>query len=216
MPLVLEALCGTAQVAGLAIGGAKYWDGRYQTYTKPFEWLGFDFADLRPILDELTSGDKETWILDVGCGNSLLTEAMYDNGFHNIVNVDSSTTVIDQMLQRNTGVRPHMKWVVGDALKMDFLERKFDLVIDKSTLDCFSSGDSSIAQSYVKEVKRAMKDDGAYLCISFGAPDTRRCFFEHPDVDFDVRIVEVERKYPHEGLHYCYICRKKSVESSLR
>lgn len=33
----------------------------------------------------------------LGCGNSKLSEQMYEAGYHNIINMDISVTVIEQM-----------------------------------------------------------------------------------------------------------------------
>lgn len=53
-----------------------------------FDWfLNADY--LLPIFEELTADlGKETRILMLGCGNSQLSEAMYDAGWKNIVNID--------------------------------------------------------------------------------------------------------------------------------
>ena len=47
-------------------------------------------------------------ILMVGCGNSRLSEDMYDVGYHNITNVDISDVVIRQMMERNAKKREEM------------------------------------------------------------------------------------------------------------
>ena len=48
-------------------------------------------------------------ILNLGCGNSILAEDMYDHGFTNICNMDISTVVIQQMQERNAEKRPELK-----------------------------------------------------------------------------------------------------------
>lgn len=52
----------------------------------------------------------------VGCGNSKLSDQMYQNGYKNIVNIDISPTVINQMKDKF----PHMVWEVMDATKMTY------------------------------------------------------------------------------------------------
>lgn len=44
---------------------------------------------------------KDDNILMVGCGNSRLTEDMFDDGFTTLTNVDVSRVVIEQMVARN-------------------------------------------------------------------------------------------------------------------
>lgn len=56
-------------------------------------------------------------ILVAGCGNSELSANFYDVGYHNIVNVDISSTVVRQMSAKHADGRPDMKF-----LQMDLLE----------------------------------------------------------------------------------------------
>jgi SAM-dependent methyltransferase len=48
-------------------------------------------------------------ILNLGCGNSILPEEMYDRGYKHIYNVDISPVVIEQMAKRNAFKRPELK-----------------------------------------------------------------------------------------------------------
>jgi hypothetical protein len=50
----------------------------------------------------------------IGCGNSKLSQQMYDEGYKNIINIDISPTVIEQMKK----VSPDMEWLVMDATNM--------------------------------------------------------------------------------------------------
>lgn len=54
---------------------------------------------------------KDDHILMVGCGNSKLSEQMYEAGYKNITNIDISPTVIEQM----KNLSPGMEWHVMDA-----------------------------------------------------------------------------------------------------
>lgn len=54
---------------------------------------------------------KEDHILMVGCGNSQLSQQMFEAGYKNICNIDISPTVIDQMKK----LSPSMEWLVMDA-----------------------------------------------------------------------------------------------------
>ena len=54
----------------------------------------------------------------IGCGNSRLSENMYDVGIKNIVNIDLSSVVIQQMNAKNKQ-RKGMEF-----LKMDMLQVK--------------------------------------------------------------------------------------------
>ena len=57
------------------------------------------FADFLPTLK----------VLNVGCGNSILPEEMYDlDGYRHIYNMDISQYCIDAMKQRNQDTRPEL------------------------------------------------------------------------------------------------------------
>ena len=60
---------------------------------------------------------RESKILVVGCGNSLLSEHMYDiGGYHNITNIDYEEKVVESMSERSKN-RQGMSY-----LKMDMLD----------------------------------------------------------------------------------------------
>ncbi len=45
-------------------------------------------------------------ILNLGCGNSIICEEMYDEGYLNIYNMDISSVCIETMNERNKNLRP--------------------------------------------------------------------------------------------------------------
>lgn len=95
-----------------------------------FEWYA-EWIELRePLLPLLTSdaagtssGDLQ--ILVPGCGNSRLSEHLYDAGIHGITNVDFSKVVISDMLRRNVRDRPIMRWRVMDMTQMQVYSSHF-------------------------------------------------------------------------------------------
>lgn len=193
--------------------GTAYWDARYKNDEKPFEWLE-GFKELKKILLDVTDGDLERKVLNIGCGTSLISEEMYDFGWKHMVNVDNSTIAIEQMLDRNKDdKRPGMKWLVGDALAMDFSEDgKFDLVIDKSVLDTFCCADGSgrTVVTYLKEVQRVLNEEGVFLCISYGEPSKREYHFGNDHLTFELQTMRLPSRLGEEkGSHYAYIGRKR-------
>ena len=71
----------------------------------------------------------------VGCGNSELSEQLYDVGYQDIVNIDISEVVIKQMKERNASRRPRMSFLKMDMTQMEFPDASFQVVLDKGTLD---------------------------------------------------------------------------------
>ena len=93
-------------------GDASYWDDRYtQQKHTTFDWLeswndvkeitekhainGLYDEDCLPIGPELATKLKDNLKLcNIGCGNSVMSEDMYDDGYKNIWNMDISEVCI--------------------------------------------------------------------------------------------------------------------------
>ena len=152
-------------------GEPDYWDQRYSKNDgSMFDWLE-DWHSLKSMLSEIMKPDSK--ILVVGCGNAELSENMYDDGFHNISNIDISSVVIKQMSERNKD-RTEMKYEVMDCTNMKFPDNYFDIAIDKSTIDALLCGDNAylMVAKLTKEVQRVLKTDGVYVAISYGKPES--------------------------------------------
>ena len=82
-----------------------------------------------------------------------------------------------------------MKWDVMDIRNMTYPDSKFDLIIDKSTLDamaCTNFAEVNIAVM-LKECQRVLKVGGYYVCVSSRQLDVR-------DIHFRERHLGFERK----------------------
>ncbi|KAF9158423.1 hypothetical protein DFQ26_007655 [Actinomortierella ambigua] len=164
----------------------EYWDERY-TQEESFDWFK-TYADLQPLLSQHIP-DKNSRILMLGCGNSTLSEDMYDDGYKNIVNIDYSKVVIEKMAQKCAD-RVGMDWVEMDIRDLKFGSDSFDVVIDKGTMDALmcDRGDvwnpdeeliKTVAME-VDEVVRVLKTGGRFLYITFGQPHFRKRHLERP------------------------------------
>lgn len=60
----------------------------------------------------------------------------------NLTNIDISGVVIKQMLQAHAKQRPELEFLQMDVLNMEFEDNKFNVVLDKGTLDALMSDDS--------------------------------------------------------------------------
>ncbi|NWS75712.1 MET13 protein, partial [Crotophaga sulcirostris] len=150
-------------------GSARYWERFFrQCGQRPFEWYGA-FPQLCPVLKKYVRPcDK---VLVVGCGNSELSEQMYDVGMcEDIVNIDISDAVIREMQERSRGRRPNMSYLLMDVLQMDFSDGHFQVVLDKGTLDAILTDEEEATLGKVDrmfaEVSRVLQIGGRYLCVS--------------------------------------------------
>ncbi|KAH9619247.1 hypothetical protein KSS87_021477 [Heliosperma pusillum] len=121
-----------------------------------FEWYA-EWTQLKPPLLSLLSASSSAdnlQILVPGCGNSRLSEHLYDAGFHDITNLDFSKVVISGMLRRNVRDRPSMRWRVMDITDMQFSDATFDIVLDKGGLDALMEPEfgPKLGNQYLSEV----------------------------------------------------------------
>ncbi|KAJ8755387.1 hypothetical protein K2173_019185 [Erythroxylum novogranatense] len=144
-----------------------------------FEWYA-EWTDIQESLISILSGDRVAAdddsssslipprILVPGCGNSQLSENLYDAGFKDVTNIDFSKVVISDMLRRNVRERPGMRWRVMDMTSMQFEDEAFDVVIDKGGLDALMEPElgPKLGSQYLSEVKRVLKPHGKFICLT--------------------------------------------------
>lgn len=145
----------------------QYWDSFFTKRTSAFEWYG-EYTDLCHILHKYLKPSSR--VLVAGCGNSKLSEDLYDAGFEGIDNIDISSVVIRQKQSSNATKRKAMTFTKMDILDMTFEDMAFDCVIDKGTLDAIFSSTDDVTKGKVDamfdEIKRVLKVAGRYVCIT--------------------------------------------------
>lgn len=157
----------------------EYWDLFFQKRgEKAFEWYG-NYNSLRsklqallnlpdaappPLLRRLKAKVR---VLVVGCGNSALSADLSADGFSNLLSVDFSARVIDEMQRKY----PALQWQVMDMTNMRALEdASFDLVMDKGAMDALMAENTAeIRHDALKmlcEVRRVLAPGGRYCCVT--------------------------------------------------
>ena len=193
-------------------GNPEYWEARYKDINSTFDWLE-DYKTLKDIIDNLSIPKETGKIINLGCGNSEFSENMYDDGYHNIYNIDISKNVINIMKKRNEK-RPKMSFEVMDVRDLKYENNSIDLAVDKSTIDALLCGENSYINvaKMIKEVQRVLKVGGYYMIISYGSPENRVIHLERKFEDFDVQIYSIKNNYieddEYDKVHYIYLCKK--------
>ncbi|KAM6443963.1 EEF1A lysine methyltransferase 4 isoform 3-T3 [Liasis olivaceus] len=109
-----------------------FWDARYeQEGADPTEWFGGLECFRAQLEAELNPGDR---ILVLGCGNSALSYDLFQLGYTDITNIDYSAVCISSMQDRYAHCSG-LHWVVMDARFLTFVDRSFDVVLEKGFLD---------------------------------------------------------------------------------
>jgi len=176
-----------------------------------FDWFK-PYSDISHIVHELIP-DKSAQILVLGCGNSRLSEDMYDDGYKSITNVDYSSVVIDQMQRRHSALRPQMKWVVADVRRLPFDAGTFDVAFDKGTMDAMMTAKDDVwdppgevirdCNGEVDDALRVLRPTGLFLYLTFGQPHFRKRYLTKPGTHLEVRQLGETFHY------YFYILRRR-------
>ncbi|WVZ98393.1 hypothetical protein U9M48_043846 [Paspalum notatum var. saurae] len=177
-------------------GAAAYWDARYSSGSPASNAAGGGFFDwyqtypaLRPLLRARVPASSR--VLMLGCGNSLLSVDMAKDGYEDIVNVDISSVVIEQMREKHNEIpqlRCNMQMDVRDMSL--FGDKSFDCVIDKGTLDAMMCADDAPhgASKMLAEVARLLTPHGIYLLITYGAPKERVPLLNQPGCSWSTTL----------------------------
>ncbi|KAL1745842.1 S-adenosyl-L-methionine-dependent methyltransferase [Schizophyllum fasciatum] len=195
-------------------GSKEYWDARYSKEDEEpnFDWCQ-NYANVAAIFRYLIP-DETAKILMLGCGNSRLSEDMYDDGYCNITNIDYSPVVIEQMGRRHGEARPQMEWHEMDIRDLQFSDASFDVAIDKATMDAMLTykGDPwnpppnvvSDCMKEVDEVVRVLRPGGTFIYLTFGQPHFRKRYLA-PRAGTSLEVRELGDTWN----YYLYILRKQ-------
>lgn len=159
---------------------------------------------------------KELSALHVGSGSSVVGEYMVEAlGFDLVVNLDKDEETLEQMKDRwskrcqnkneNNTELPGTERLVfcpNDFAKEPFPypNNRFDLILDKSTLDCTLCSDKAAACLLV-QVYRCLKIGGCYLLISFHEYEFLAPLLKNlPGANWDVQHSTMERQVEDLGI----------------
>lgn len=160
-----------------------YWDKRYGGWAKnPYDWL-FEFQDVEHIFEKYVS--KSDRIFLPGCGNAPLSPDMYDAGYKDQFNCDTSGVAIKQMSEKHRS-RPGMVFEEMDATKTGLQSASFDAVVDKSLIDTLLCCADSVAitTAMVDEFYRLLKPGGVYITMSLHDQHDTMHYFHKPRYDW--------------------------------
>ncbi|KAM5536605.1 hypothetical protein V8D89_009700 [Ganoderma adspersum] len=192
-------------------GTREYWDARYtqESEETPFDWFK-SYKDIADIMRGLIP-DKSSRILMLGCGNSTLSQDMYEDGYKTIVNTDYSGILIEKMKHKHADLAPEMEWHEMDIRDLKFDADSFDVAIDKGTMDAMMTAKADVwdppeevvqnCNREVDEVLRVLRKGGIFIYLTFGQPHFRRRYLDRPGTTLEIRKLG-------EAFHYyLYIVR---------
>lgn len=156
----------------------EYWNERFQKEDS-YDWL-LTYQQIKSSISQYIQSNQR--ILVIGCGNSNFSSELYDDGYHNIINIDFSKVVIEKMKELNK-LRSEMIWLEMDMCELTFEDNSFDVIIDKATMDALLVDEGSVwepdpnvifsVDKMCKEMSRVLSSNGIFLQISFSQPHFR-------------------------------------------
>ncbi|XP_060773541.1 eEF1A lysine and N-terminal methyltransferase isoform X2 [Neoarius graeffei] len=180
---------------------ADYWERFFRKRgEKAFEWYG-DYNSLCGVLHKYIKPREK--VLVVGCGNSELSEQLYDVGYRHLTNIDISETVVAHMNQRNVQRRPDLTFHQVDATQTGYESGSFQACLDKGTLDAMASEEEGVvASKMLAEMGRVLAVSGRYICVTLAQEHVIKLAVEHfAEAGFAIRI-------------HCLIEQNPDLESS--
>jgi len=176
---------GVEELKPSELGTKEYWAGAYKKEMENFSefgdpgevWFGEEAAArmVNWLADtESVSISGSSTILDVGCGNGMLSVDLAREGFKQVVGVDYCESAIE--LSRKVAKQAGMEldFQVCDILedlnetKCDALKRTYDIVVDKGTFDAISLGQTARKdkQRYVRNISELLNPKGMLVITS--------------------------------------------------
>lgn len=124
---------------------SEYWDSIAQekTFQHPL--------DLK-LFKELVPCDQ--WILDYGCGYGRTSKELWENGFQNVIGVDSSP----KMIERGRKENPYSDLYVLSNSNLPFADESFHAVLLFSLLTCVPTNEGQ--RTIIQETSRVLRSGG--------------------------------------------------------
>ena len=115
---------------------------------------------------------KDAAIIDIGGGDSFLSEFLVSLGYTDVTVVDISSKAIERAKERMCEKADEVKWIIADASKFE-PERNYDLWHDRAAFH-FLTGDDQ-KNDYLERVQKAVKPGGYVIMGTFSDKGPEKC-----------------------------------------
>lgn len=101
--------------------------------------------------------EEEEWVLDLGCGTGLLTQAIAEKT-KRVVGLDLTSQMLDEAQLQSKKKGKSILFLLGDAEHLPFLDGQFDCVMTRLTIHHFPQ-----PITIIKELARVLKPEGRMI-----------------------------------------------------
>jgi len=150
----------------------KHWENIYTTkelencsWFQPTPITSLEFIEQSEI-------SKSSKIIDIGGGDSFLTDSLLEKGYMDITVLDISEAALERAKQRLGDKANQVKWIVGDAVSFVPSE-KYDLWHDRAAFHFLT--DQNDVNNYAITAKNAFQETGVLIIGTFSENGPKKC-----------------------------------------
>ena len=207
----------------------SHWEQVYRTKgPDQVSWFQPE-AKLSLELIQLVAPARDTTIIDVGAGASMLVDGLLTAGYSRITVLDLSSAALAQAQQRLASRTGAVIWQEADVLTADLDAGAFDVWHDRAVFHFLT--DATDRARYVAQVRQAVRPGGYVLVATFAEDGPLRCSglsvaryspdSLHGEFGSDFRLVESRREQHRtpagapQAFTYCLCCYEPNVSARL-
>ncbi|KAK2945289.1 putative kinase domain protein [Blattamonas nauphoetae] len=164
----------------------EYWEQVYSSGKEVFDFY-LRFEHLAELFSRYLKENSS--ILYAGCGTSAIGFELFSKGHTNVTCYDSNAELINHLQLEAQELDIPINYDTVDLLTFENPEgKKFDIILDKATLDCIlcSSNHAASSKQYLSTIRSLLGAGGVFICISHGSSEFRNEVFENNDYAWDL------------------------------
>ena len=163
----------TLRLTEIIVDKTLHWERVYQT-KQPTEvsWYRPHLEVSLQLIEE-AAPNRDSQIIDVGCGESTLVDDLLTRGYRNLSVLDVSSTALDVAKERLGDNAGTVNWLCGDVTTIAFTRHQYDVWHDRAVFHFLT--DPRDRAGYVRQVARAVKPGGHVIVATFGPEGPTKC-----------------------------------------
>lgn len=150
----------------------SHWENIYNE--KSSDELSWTQSSPSPSIDWIKSAlpDRNSHVIDVGGGNSLLVDALISEGYLFPAALDLSQAALDKARKRLGALDPKVEWIESDVTEYR-ISRTFSLWHDRAVFHFLTKSEDRAR--YKEVLKRTIKPNGKVILATFSPTGPEKC-----------------------------------------